>query len=44
MAKDRVTICKTIKLYPVGDKNEVDRVYKFIRDGQYAQYKASKST
>lgn len=36
MAKDRVTICKTIKLYPVGDKNEVDRVYKFIRDGQYA--------
>lgn len=41
MAKDRVTICKTIKLYPVGDKNEVDRVYKFIRDGQYAQYRAS---
>lgn len=26
------------KLYPIGDKNEVNRIYKFIRDGQYAQY------
>lgn len=34
-------ITRKIKLYPVGDKEEVNRVYKFIRDGQYAQWKAS---
>lgn len=38
--KERMTICRKVKLYPVGDKEEVDRVYKFIRDGQYAQYQA----
>jgi IS605 OrfB family transposase len=33
-------ICRKIKLYPVGDEKEVNRVYKFIRDGMYAQYQA----
>lgn len=33
-------ICRKLKLYPIGDKEEVNRVYKFIRDGMYAQYKA----
>lgn len=41
MSNDRLTICRKIKLYPVGDKNEINRVYKYIRDGQYAQYQAS---
>ena len=36
-----MTICRKIKLFPVGDKEEINRVYKFIRDGQYAQYRAS---
>jgi IS605 OrfB family transposase len=36
---DRLTICRKIKLYPVGDKEEINRTYKFIRDGQYYQYK-----
>lgn len=41
MEKDNtITICKKIKLFPIGDKTEIDRVYKFIRDGQYAQYQA----
>lgn len=40
MANDRMTICRKIKLYPVGDKEEVNRVYQFIRNGQYAQYQA----
>lgn len=38
---NRMTICRKIKLFPVGDKEEINRVYKFIRDGQYAQYRAS---
>lgn len=33
-------ICKKIKIYPIGDKEEVNRVYQFIRSGQYAQYQA----
>mgnify|MGYP003292512651 CR=1 FL=1 len=33
-------LTRKIQLVPVGDKEEVDRVYKFIRDGQYAQYQA----
>lgn len=37
---NRMTICRKIKLFPVGDKEEIGRVYKFIRDGQYAQYQA----
>lgn len=36
----RMTICRKVKLFPVGDKEEINRVYKFIRDGQYAQYQA----
>ncbi len=38
---DAQTITRKIQLYPVGDNEEVDRVYKFIRDGMYAQYQAS---
>lgn len=41
MADDRMTICRKLKLTVVGDEKEVNRVYKFIRDGQYAQYLAS---
>ena len=41
MKENRTTICRKIKLFPVGDKEEVNRVYKFIKDGQYAQYQAS---
>lgn len=33
-----ITVRK-IKLIPYGDKEERDRVYKFIRDSQYMQYK-----
>ena len=38
--KNRMVICRKIKLFPIGDKEEINRVYKFIRDGQYAQYQA----
>ena len=41
MKENRTTICRKIKLFPAGDKEEVNRVYKFIKDGQYAQYQAS---
>ena len=37
---DTQTITRKIKIYPVGDKEEVDRVYKYIRDGMYNQNKA----
>lgn len=40
MGNDRMTICRKIKLFPVGDKEEINRVYDFIRNGQYAQYQA----
>ena len=33
-----VTLTRKIQLFPKGDKDEIDRVYKFLRDGQYAQY------
>lgn len=33
-------LTRKIQLFPIGDKEEIDRVYKFIRDGQYAQYQA----
>jgi IS605 OrfB family transposase len=33
-------LCRKIKLFPHGDKEEVKRVYDFIRNGQYAQYQA----
>ena len=39
--KDRMIICRKIKLLVMGEKEEIDRVYKFIRNGQYAQYRAS---
>lgn len=34
------TFTKKLKLYPMGDKTEIDRVYQYIRDGQYTQYLA----
>ena len=34
------SLTRKIKLYPVGDSEEVNRVYTFIRNGQYAQYQA----
>ncbi|MCM1308493.1 MAG: hypothetical protein NC223_07840 [Butyrivibrio sp.] len=37
---DMQTITRKIRLLPVGDKEEVNRVYKYIRDGMYAQYQA----
>lgn len=40
MENNRMTICRKIKLFPVGDKAEVNRVYDFIRNGQYAQHQA----
>ena len=40
MSKDRMTLTRKIKLIPVGDKEEVNRVYTYIREGQYAQYQA----
>ena len=33
-------ITKKIKLFPIGDEIEVNRVYNYIRDGQYTQYQA----
>lgn len=38
---DTQTITRKIQLYPVGDEEEINRVYKYIRDGMYAQYQAS---
>ena len=32
MGNDRMTICRKIKLFPVGDKEEINRVYDFIRN------------
>lgn len=32
-----VTFVKKIKLFPQGDRDEIKRVYNFIRNGQYAQ-------
>ena len=36
----RMTLCRKIKLIPVGNKEEINRVYQYIRNGQYAQYQA----
>lgn len=38
---DTQTITRKIQIFPVGDKEEIDRAYKYIRDGMYAQYQAS---
>lgn len=35
------TLTRKIQLFPVGDEEEVSRVYQYIRDGMYAQYQAS---
>lgn len=37
MGNNTITLTRKVTLYPVGDKEEVDRVYKYIRDGRYAQ-------
>lgn len=37
--ENTMVLCTKIKLYPLGDKDEVNRVYKYIRDGQYVQFK-----
>ena len=34
----KITFVKKIRLVPVGDPDEKNRVYNFIRDGQYTQY------
>ena len=34
----KITFVKKLKLTPVGDKDEMSRVYDFIRGGQYTQY------
>lgn len=36
--KNEMVITRKIKLFPIGDKEEVDRVYTYIRDAQYTQY------
>lgn len=33
-------LTRKIKLFPVGDKEEIDRVYKYLRDGIFNQNKA----
>lgn len=33
-------LTRKIQLYPVGDKEEVNRVYQYIRDGIFNQNKA----
>lgn len=33
----KVIVTEKISLYPVGNKQEVDRVYKFIRNGMLYQ-------
>lgn len=38
MSGETLVITRKLQLYPVGDKDEVNRVYGFIRNGQYAQY------
>lgn len=40
MSKYKYVITRKIKLLPVGGEDEVDRVYDFIRNGQYSQYQA----
>lgn len=40
MATDRNVLTQKIALYPLGDKDEVNRVYEYIRNGMYAQNKA----
>lgn len=35
-----MVLTRKIQLFPVGDKEEIDRVYKYLRDGIYSQNKA----
>lgn len=34
------TLTRKIQIIPVGDKEEINRVYKYLRDGMYAQNRA----
>jgi hypothetical protein len=38
--QNRQTICRKIQIFPIGDKEEIDNAYKYIRDGIYSQYRA----
>lgn len=38
--KEAQIITRKIQIYPIGDKKEIDRVYKYIRDGMFNQNKA----
>lgn len=40
MSVENYIITRKIKLHPVGDGEEIKRVYKYIRDGMYNQNKA----
>ena len=35
-----MVLTRKIQLFPVGDKEEIDRVYKYLRDGIFNQNKA----
>lgn len=35
-----MVLTRKIQLFPIGDKEEIDRVYKYLRDGIYNQNKA----
>ena len=37
MSEKTITITRKLTLYPQGDKAEVDRVYKYLRDGMEVQ-------
>lgn len=37
---NKFTITRKIQLFPVGDKDEINRVFNYIREGQYSQYQA----
>ena len=38
MKQKNTVTTKKIQLFPVGEKEERDRVYKYLRDGIYHQY------
>ena len=40
MAKDSYVMTRKIQVIPVGDKEDIDRAYKYIRDARYVQNRA----
>lgn len=40
MSNDKYIITRKLKLLPIGEEEEVNRVYDYIRNGQYSQYNA----